>query len=159
VFTHHSLNLVRTCSVLVTGERYPQVRSTIVLLLMIIFVASYSNGLGNVCWEQGEFFGLEGAYTVTFLSPSLHLLHSSCICLYFFQYPWSGIFSPVRSLSDTGARFATFSTIRSWPEPSQAQAQPKPTFWPEVYAEETLPSKAQARPETSPDEGGDSCDH
>ena len=33
---------------------------------MIIFVASYASGMGNAAW-QGELFGLEGVYTVTFL--------------------------------------------------------------------------------------------
>jgi MFS transporter, SP family, solute carrier family 2 (myo-inositol transporter), member 13 len=29
---------------------------------MIIFVASYATGLGNVPWQQGELFGLEGGH-------------------------------------------------------------------------------------------------
>lgn len=28
---------------------------------MVIFVASYATGLGNVPWQQGELFSLEGA--------------------------------------------------------------------------------------------------
>ncbi|KAF9225052.1 general substrate transporter [Gyrodon lividus] len=44
---------------LVDGSHYPQAWSAIVLLSMIIFVASYATGLGNVPWQQGELFGLE----------------------------------------------------------------------------------------------------
>jgi SP family myo-inositol transporter-like MFS transporter 13 len=45
---------------LVTGAHYSQAWSSVVLLSMIIFVASYATGLGNVPWQQGELFGLEG---------------------------------------------------------------------------------------------------
>ncbi len=31
---------------------------------MILFVGSYATGLGNVPWQQGELFSLEGTYTV-----------------------------------------------------------------------------------------------
>ncbi|KAF8838708.1 general substrate transporter [Paxillus ammoniavirescens] len=44
---------------LVTGAHYSQAWSAAVLLSMIIFVASYATGLGNVPWQQGELFGLE----------------------------------------------------------------------------------------------------
>ncbi|KAG2118301.1 general substrate transporter [Suillus clintonianus] len=44
---------------LVTGASYSRSWSAIVLLSMIIFVASYATGLGNVPWQQGELFGLE----------------------------------------------------------------------------------------------------
>ncbi|OAX36319.1 general substrate transporter [Rhizopogon vinicolor AM-OR11-026] len=44
---------------LVTGATYSTTWSAIVLLSMIIFVASYATGLGNVPWQQGELFGLE----------------------------------------------------------------------------------------------------
>ncbi|KAG0697657.1 general substrate transporter [Suillus ampliporus] len=44
---------------LVTGATYSKTWSAIVLLSMIIFVASYATGLGNVPWQQGELFGLE----------------------------------------------------------------------------------------------------
>ncbi|KAG8216199.1 major facilitator superfamily domain-containing protein [Butyriboletus roseoflavus] len=48
-----------TGNVLVTGEHYSQSWSAVVLVSMIIFVASYASGLGNVPWQQGELFGLE----------------------------------------------------------------------------------------------------
>jgi len=44
---------------LVDGTQYSTAWSAIVLLSMIIFVASYATGLGNVPWQQGELFGLE----------------------------------------------------------------------------------------------------
>ncbi|EGO01333.1 hypothetical protein SERLA73DRAFT_167429 [Serpula lacrymans var. lacrymans S7.3] len=44
---------------LVTGSDYSRAWSAIVLFSMIVFVASYATGLGNVPWQQGELFGLE----------------------------------------------------------------------------------------------------
>lgn len=49
---------------LVNGVSYSRSWSAIVLLSMIIFVASYATGLGNVPWQQGELFGLEGRIIV-----------------------------------------------------------------------------------------------
>jgi SP family myo-inositol transporter-like MFS transporter 13 len=46
---------------LVDGTDYSKAWSAIVLLSMIVFVASYAIGLGNVPWQQGELFGLEGS--------------------------------------------------------------------------------------------------
>lgn len=45
---------------LVDGTSYSKAWSGIVLASMIVFVASYATGLGNVPWQQGELFGLEG---------------------------------------------------------------------------------------------------
>ncbi|KAI5119463.1 hypothetical protein M0805_007197 [Coniferiporia weirii] len=47
-----------TNNVLVDGTNYPNTWSAIVLASMIIFVASYATGLGNVPWQQGELFAL-----------------------------------------------------------------------------------------------------
>jgi len=44
---------------LIDGTKYSTAWSAIVLLSMILFVASYATGLGNVPWQQGELFGLE----------------------------------------------------------------------------------------------------
>ncbi|KAI5986006.1 general substrate transporter [Pisolithus marmoratus] len=44
---------------LVTGAQYSQGWAGIVLLSVIIFVASYATGLGNVPWQQGELFSLD----------------------------------------------------------------------------------------------------
>lgn len=51
---------IHTNNQLVSGTKYPNSWSALVLLSMIIFVASYATGLGNVPWQQGELFGLEG---------------------------------------------------------------------------------------------------
>ncbi|KAI0634311.1 general substrate transporter [Trametes polyzona] len=44
---------------LVDGTQYSTTWSAIVLVAMIVYVASYATGLGNVPWQQGELFGLE----------------------------------------------------------------------------------------------------
>ncbi|KAI5996046.1 general substrate transporter [Pisolithus marmoratus] len=44
---------------LVTGAQYSHGWAGIMLLSMIIFVASYATGLGNVPWQQGELFSLD----------------------------------------------------------------------------------------------------
>ncbi|KAG5341440.1 hypothetical protein C0989_010380 [Termitomyces sp. Mn162] len=44
---------------LIDGTQYSTAWSAIVLVSMIVFVASYATGLGNVPWQQGELFGLE----------------------------------------------------------------------------------------------------
>lgn len=50
---------IHTGGNLATGVQYPQGWASIVLLSMIIFVASYATGLGNVPWQQGELFSLD----------------------------------------------------------------------------------------------------
>ncbi|KAK0460512.1 general substrate transporter [Desarmillaria tabescens] len=50
---------INTGGDLIQGSDYPKSWSAIVLLSMIIFVASYATGLGNVPWQQGELFALE----------------------------------------------------------------------------------------------------
>ena len=47
-----------TGGALVDGEHYAKSWSGIILTSMIIFVASYATGLGNVPWQQGELFSL-----------------------------------------------------------------------------------------------------
>ncbi|KAI0767303.1 general substrate transporter [Fomes fomentarius] len=54
----HFLTL-KTGGDLVDGTQYSTTWSAIVLLAMIIYVASYATGLGNVPWQQGELFALE----------------------------------------------------------------------------------------------------
>lgn len=44
---------------LINGTQYSTAWSALVLVSMIVFVASYATGLGNVPWQQGELFGLE----------------------------------------------------------------------------------------------------
>lgn len=45
---------------LIDGTEYSKKWSGLVVFSMILFVASYATGLGNVPWQQGELFGLEG---------------------------------------------------------------------------------------------------
>jgi len=44
---------------LVEGTEYPVSWSAVVLFSMIVYVASYATGLGNIPWQQGELFSLE----------------------------------------------------------------------------------------------------
>ena len=56
---------------LVDGTAYPHSWSGVVLASMIIFVASYATGVGNVPWQQGELFGLEGEFLLAnVISPA-----------------------------------------------------------------------------------------
>lgn len=57
---------------LVDGTDYSKAWSAIVLLFMIVFVASYATGLGNVPWQQGELFGLEGQFQFLFFLNPIH---------------------------------------------------------------------------------------
>ena len=41
---------------------------------MIIFVASYATGLGNVPWQQGELFSLEGMLLALLVCSQSHIL-------------------------------------------------------------------------------------
>src|SRR6266702_674131 len=50
-----------TGNVVVDGMHYSHGWSSLVLFSMIAFVASYATGIGNVPWQQGELFSLEGA--------------------------------------------------------------------------------------------------
>lgn len=61
----HSLNGLpdltkQTGGQLIDGTDYSKKWSGLVVFSMIFFVASYATGLGNVPWQQGELFGLEG---------------------------------------------------------------------------------------------------
>ncbi|KAJ2916232.1 hypothetical protein MD484_g4195, partial [Candolleomyces efflorescens] len=58
----------KTNGSLVDGTEYSTTWSGLVLFAMIVYVASYATGLGNVPWQQGELFGLEG------LPPSFYIL-------------------------------------------------------------------------------------
>lgn len=49
---------LKTNGQLVDGTAYAHVWAGLVLASMIIFVASYAAGLGNVPWQQGELFEL-----------------------------------------------------------------------------------------------------
>ncbi|KAH9034686.1 general substrate transporter [Lactarius pseudohatsudake] len=67
-----------TGNVLVDGTRYSHGWSGAVLFSMIVFVASYATGIGNVPWQQGELFSLEvrgiGTSLATATNWSVNLL-------------------------------------------------------------------------------------
>ena len=67
VLKYEPVLTIHTNSQLVSGTKYPNSWSALVLLSMILFVASYATGLGNVPWQQGELFGLEGDWLSTHL--------------------------------------------------------------------------------------------
>ncbi|KAK0447256.1 general substrate transporter [Armillaria borealis] len=79
---------INTGGNLIEGSDYPNSWSAIVLLSMIIFVASYATGLGNVPWQQGELFALESkpfsrtglVMVLTKLAPSPWSRHVSRDC-------------------------------------------------------------------------------
>ncbi|KAA1475306.1 general substrate transporter [Dentipellis sp. KUC8613] len=50
---------MKTAGQLIDGTHYSHKWSSLVLFSMIFYVASYATGLGNVPWQQGEFFSLE----------------------------------------------------------------------------------------------------
>jgi len=85
-----------TGNVLVTGAHYSQTWSSVVLLSMIIFVASYASGLGNVPWQQGELFGLEvrgiGTSLATVTNWSANLVINSTYLSLMAQITPSGAF-------------------------------------------------------------------
>jgi hypothetical protein len=47
-----------TDGLLVEGATFSSSYSIMVLLSMVIFVAAFATGLGNISWQQGELFGL-----------------------------------------------------------------------------------------------------
>lgn len=49
----------KTGGILVDGTKYDHSWSGVVLFAMITYVAFYAMGLGNIPWQQGEFFSLE----------------------------------------------------------------------------------------------------
>ncbi|WVQ99118.1 hypothetical protein IAU59_006250 [Kwoniella sp. CBS 9459] len=49
----------QTGGVLVEGADYPRSTALCVLFSMVVYVAGYATGLGNIPWQQGELFKLE----------------------------------------------------------------------------------------------------
>ncbi|KAJ4000274.1 general substrate transporter [Lentinula boryana] len=62
----------KTGGYLVENTVYPASWADIVLFSMIIFVASYATGIGNVPWQQGEFFSLEVRGLGTSISTAMN---------------------------------------------------------------------------------------
>lgn len=61
---------------LIDGTDYAHSWSSVIIFAMVFYVASYATGLGNVPWQQGEFFSLEGM-CLLFLPSSLSLVSYS----------------------------------------------------------------------------------
>lgn len=84
------------------GSNYPASWSAIVLLSMIIYVASYATGLGNVPWQQGELFALEGGSTI-----------SSCTFLFLTCLEVRGIGTSLSTATNWAANLLIGSTYLS----------------------------------------------
>jgi MFS transporter, SP family, solute carrier family 2 (myo-inositol transporter), member 13 len=65
---------LKTGGNLVDGSDYSKTWSGIILASMIIYVASYATGLGNVPWHQGELFSLEGGLLYLLKSQTSRLI-------------------------------------------------------------------------------------
>ena len=65
---------------------------------MIVFVASYATGLGNVPWQQGELFGLEGTHRPVSVPDKLKLT----LCAISFKKIQFGGLAPPSPLQLTG---------------------------------------------------------
>ncbi|EIM87168.1 general substrate transporter [Stereum hirsutum FP-91666 SS1] len=66
---------------LIDGTDYAHSWSSVIIFAMVFYVASYATGLGNVPWQQGEFFSLEvrgiGTSLATAINWSANLLIGS----------------------------------------------------------------------------------
>jgi SP family myo-inositol transporter-like MFS transporter 13 len=103
---------LKTGGVLVAGSNYSKAWSAIVLLSMILFVASYATGLGNVPWQQGEFFPLEvrglGTSLSTATNWSANLLINSTYLSLMARITPSGAFGFYAGLCLLGFLFVVF---------------------------------------------------
>jgi SP family myo-inositol transporter-like MFS transporter 13 len=103
---------INTGSVLVAGSDYPRAWSSIVLLSMIFFVASYATGLGNVPWQQGELFSLEvrglGTSLATASNWSANLLINSTYLSLMAKITPAGAFGFYAGLCVLGYIFVVF---------------------------------------------------
>ncbi|KAH9934169.1 general substrate transporter [Fomitopsis serialis] len=63
---------VNTGGQLVSGTDYSKTWSAIILVSMIVYVASYATGLGNIPWQQGELFALQVRGIGTSLSTAMN---------------------------------------------------------------------------------------
>lgn len=72
---------VSTGSILVSGAEYPEKWTGLMLGMMVLFIASYATGLGNVPWHTSELFPLEvrgmGSSALTASCWSMNVLISA----------------------------------------------------------------------------------
>jgi len=103
---------VKTGNLLMEGASYSKSWSAIILLSMIIFVASYATGLGNVPWQQGELFPLEvrgiGTSLSTATNWSANLLINSTYLSLMAKITPSGAFGFYAGLCALGCIFVVF---------------------------------------------------
>lgn len=103
---------IKTNNILVAGSNYSHAWSSIVLLSMIIFVASYATGLGNVPWQQGELFPLEvrglGTSLSTATNWSANLLINSTYLSLMAKITPSGAFGFYAGMCLLGLIFVVF---------------------------------------------------
>lgn len=103
---------IQTNNTLVPGTSYSHAWSSIVLLSMILFVASYATGLGNVPWQQGELFPLEvrglGTSLSTATNWSSNLLINSTYLSLMDKIKPSGAFGFYAGLCALGYIFVVF---------------------------------------------------
>jgi SP family myo-inositol transporter-like MFS transporter 13 len=59
VGTHEPDLTLKTGGVLIDNGHYSSTWSGLVLGAMVLYVAAYATGLGNIPWQQGELFRLE----------------------------------------------------------------------------------------------------
>lgn len=57
---------------LTDGYPYPSSLTAAMLVFMVLYVASYATGLGNVPWQQGEFFSTETRMVGTSISTAVN---------------------------------------------------------------------------------------
>ncbi|VDB86463.1 unnamed protein product [Peniophora sp. CBMAI 1063] len=102
----------KTGGVLVDGTEYPHNWSGLVLFSMIAFVASYALGLGNVPWQQGEFFALEvrgiGTSLATMTNWAANLLINSTYLSLMAKITPAGAFGFYAGLCLLGLLFVIF---------------------------------------------------
>lgn len=103
---------LKTGNILVAGSDYSRGWSAIVLLSMIVFVASYATGLGNVPWQQGELFSLEvrglGTSLATATNWSANLLINSTYLSLMAKITPAGAFGFYAGLCVLGYIFVVF---------------------------------------------------
>ncbi|XP_006455078.1 hypothetical protein AGABI2DRAFT_187542 [Agaricus bisporus var. bisporus H97] len=103
---------LKTGNILVAGSDYSRGWSAIVLLSMIVFVASYATGLGNVPWQQGELFSLEvrglGTSLATATNWSANLLINSTYLSLMAKITPAGAFGFYAGLCLLGYIFVVF---------------------------------------------------
>jgi SP family myo-inositol transporter-like MFS transporter 13 len=68
-----------TGGVLVDGTSYPKTWTTLVLLSMIVYVAGFATGLGNIPWQQGELFRLEVRGLGTSICTAVNWYEGICV--------------------------------------------------------------------------------